>query len=120
MKLHDTKVGYGKYKNQIIEHAISIPGYTPDAQKKTLVLTQTDNTLYFTYEKTEAAADSGSQTPQAPSDSNFTAETVKTGDDMTESNTLPVFGWIIRISCMIAILATILRIYQAKKHFVNK
>lgn len=118
-ELHKPKAGYGKQNTQITEYAVSIPGYTPDAQKKTFVLTNSSNSIYFIYQKVMSSEDAALQNPSGPSDSKPTTDQVKTGEDMTVSNTLPVFGWVILFSCGLAIIITGLRIYQAKSQYVN-
>lgn len=114
------KTGYGKAQSEITEYAISVPGYTPDAEKKTIVLSNTGNSIYFIYKKTETSEGPAAQTPADPSVSIPKPDKVKTGDDLTESNTGPVFGWVILFSCGLAVIVTGFRIIQAKKQYVNK
>jgi len=119
--LLDTKVGSGDYKQLITEYAAYIPGYTPDAQQKSIILTRTNNEIFFIYTKTTVPTDPTTPSnPSEPSNPQPNPDNIKTGDDLTESNSRTSMWFFILFFCMIALVITYFRVRQVQKESASK
>jgi len=137
--LLDTKVGHGDYRERITEYAAHIPGYTPDALEKTIILTRRNNEIVFIYTKNPMPSAPDRPSPSQPSiptnpsppqpsapvdppstDPTPSPDNINTGDDMTESNSGAVTWLILLMLCVSALLTVYFRIRQVKKESENE
>lgn len=151
-ELLDSKIGRGRTGSTVTEKAPTIKGYTPDAEKKSLVLKKKDNEIIFVYrldstepvepndptdpsEPTEPTPPSEENPPSeeptnpnkpgTPDDEPATTEptkdpSVKTGVDMTDSNSMVAFWLFIFILCLVGGFVLFFRIRGEKKRIANQ
>lgn len=91
-KLIPSKKGTAKYREKITEKAEKIKGYTPDKAEKSILIEKGDNVITFTYNKT-----------------------VKTGVDLTESNTVSGMWLFVGGLCVVGAAVVYMRIRSAKQ-----
>ena len=114
--LMEEKKVYAPYGIEVTEQAPVIPGYTPDAESKTITIKVEGNTITFYYEREEGVPDEPSVPPDDPgeyppddpgAEPSEKPGSVQTGNDLRESNTLPIIYSLLAIACVLGILLVI-------------
>jgi len=113
-RLLEDKVAYGTLGSKVVEFAEDIPGYTPDAKEKSIVISKGKNLIIFYYDKDGNAGSPDVKPPADPGSG------VQTGSDLTDGTTTSAIYVVLTGLCVVAAFALFLRIRSIKRKVNNE